>query len=113
MLRYLVVHGCLGGMMEPLYAFLSRPFNVSPLRRRYTVKTRLQKRCDTVEPITSVYSRNLVRSKEHLPLADSAQGVARRLQKWRRNERWKALQKWRGDAENGVDPKWKVGVDDG
>ena len=50
-------------------------------------------RCDTLEPVV-VYRRLNAANKEEAP------GVARKLQKWRENQRWKTMAKWQGDADN-------------
>ena len=55
-------------------------------------------RCDTMEPVV-VYRRLNTGDKE------SAPRVARKLQKWRDNQRWKTIAKWQGDADNDVEPR--------
>ena len=56
-------------------------------------------RCDTLEPVV-VYRRLNAANKEEAP------GVARKLQKWRENQRWKTMAKWQGDADNDAEPRF-------
>ena len=51
-----------------------------------------------MEPVV-VYRRLNTGDKE------SAPRVARKLQKWRDNQRWKTIAKWQGDADNDVEPR--------
>ena len=37
---------------------------------------------------------------------EGAPGVARKLQKWRENQRWKTMDKWQGDADNDAEPRF-------
>ena len=84
--------GCLHRLLSPKYAESTPARLIHLLCSAPRRPRRNDRRCDTLEPVSTYATRSLAAVDPE----ESAPTVARSLQKWKENEKWRETEKWKG-----------------